>query len=98
MKPMEESRTAHPHKSSRDLLSVKLVPLTEKDDIEVYLVTFEWIMVAHKIDKTRWPHHSASQLTGRAQLAFAALPTANSDDYEAIKTADLTRYEEAYRR
>ena len=58
-------------------------------------------MVAHKIDKTRWPHHLAPQLTGRAQLAFAALPTANSDDYEAIKTAVLTRYdinEEAYRR
>ena len=101
MKLVEESRTAHPHKSSQDLLSVKLVPLTEKDDIEAYLVTFERIMVAHKIDKTRWPHHLGPQLTGRAQLAFAALPTANSDDYEAIKTAVLTRYdinEEAIRR
>ena len=46
-------------------------------------MTFERIMVAHKIDKTRWPHHLAPQLKGRAQLAFAALPTANSDDYEA---------------
>ena len=39
--------------------------------------------------------------SGRAQLAFAALPTVNSDDYEAIKTGVLTRYdinEEAYRR
>ena len=82
-------------------MSVKLVPLTEKDDIEAYLVAFERIMVAHKIDKMRWPHHLVPQLTGRAQLAFAALPTENSDDYEAIKTAVLTRYdinEEAYRR
>ena len=69
MKLVEESRTAHPHKSAQDLLSVKLVPLTEKDDIETYLVTFEQIMVAHKKDKTRWPHHLALQLTGRAQLA-----------------------------
>ena len=103
MKLVKESRTAHPHKSSQNMLSVKLVPLTEKDDIEVYLVTFERIMVAHKIDKTRWPHHLAPQLTVRAQLAqlaIAALSTAISDDYEAIKTAVLTRYdinEEAYR-
>ena len=100
MKLVKESRTAHPHKSSQNMLSVKLVPLTEKDDIEVYLVTFERIMVAHKIDKTRWPHHLPPQLTVRAQLAIAALSTAISDDYEAIKTAVLTRYdinEEAYR-
>ena len=82
-------------------LSVKLVPLNEKDDIEAYLVTFERIMEAHKVPEDRWSHYVAPQLTGRAQLAFAALPTADSGKYSAIKAAILTRYdinEEAYRR
>ena len=36
-------------------LNVKLVPLGENDgDIEAYLVTFERIMAAHKVDKNRW--------------------------------------------
>ena len=58
-------------------------------------------MEAHKVDKGRWAHYLAPQLTGRAQLAFAALPTADSGKFESIKTAILQRYdinEEAYRR
>ena len=94
-----EDKTARAKPASE--LSVKLVPLTEKDDIEAYLVTFERIMEAHKVEKDRWSHYLAPQLSGRAQLAFAALPTADSSNYEAIKTAILARYdinEEAYRR
>ena len=82
-------------------LSVKLVPLSEKDDIEAYLVTFERIMEAHKIKQDNWSQNLAPQLTGKAQLAFAALPTEDSGKYAAIKTAILARYditEEAYRR
>ena len=81
-------------------LSVKLVPLVAEDDIEAYLVTFECILTAHGIDETRWAHFLAPQLTGKAQLAFAVLPTTSSDDYEAIKAAILARYginEDAYR-
>eukprot|EP00731_Ephydatia_muelleri_P022383 Em0014g974a len=81
-------------------LSVKLVPLGAEDDVEAYLVTFERILTAHGIDENRWAHFLAPQLTGKAQLAFAALPTTSSDDYEAIKAAILARYginEDAYR-
>ena len=81
-------------------LSVKLVPLGAEDDIEAYLVTFERILTAHGIDKTRWSHFLAPQLTGKAQLAFAALSTASAGDYEAIKASILARYginEDAYR-
>lgn len=66
-------------------LSVKLVPLGAEDDVEAYLVTFERILTAHGIDEDRWAHFLAPQLTGKAQLAFAALPITSSDDYEAIK-------------
>ena len=82
-------------------LSVKLAPLSEKDDIEAYLVTFERIMTAQKVDKGRWSQFLTPQLTGRAQLAFAALPSESAADYDAIKAAVLARYninEEAYRK
>ena len=72
-------------------LSVKLVPLAENDDIEAYLVTFERIMAAHKVEKNRWSQYLAPQLSGRAQLAFAALPATSASDYDAIKTAVLAR-------
>ena len=57
-----------------ELSGVKLVPLSEKDDIEAYLVTFERVMEAHKVEKDRWAHYLAPQLTGKAQLVFAAVP------------------------
>ena len=32
---------------------VKVMKLTEKDDIEAYLTTFEWLMVAYDVKKER---------------------------------------------
>ena len=80
-------------------VDVKLVPLSVKDDIKAYLVTFERIMAAHKISKDQWPYHLAPQLTGKVQLAFAAMSSTEAKDYDTIKAAVLTRYdinEEAY--
>ena len=94
----ESTATAKwPHRT----LDVKLVPLSVKDDIEAYLVTFERIMSAHEIRKDQWPYQLAPQLTGKAQLAFAALSSTEAKDYDAIKAAILARYdvnEETYRR
>ena len=87
-----EERSASSSKGATEL-SVKLVALMERDDIESYLVTFKRIMTAHKVDKGRWPYYLAPQLTGKAQLAFAALPVSDSADYDAIKTAVLIRYD-----
>ena len=42
---------------------VKLVALTEQDDIESYLVTFERIMDAYKIPQEQWTYYLAPQLT-----------------------------------
>ena len=71
MKIVEEQRSASALKVSTEL-SMKLVTLTEHNNIESHLVTFERIMAAHKVDKGRWPHYLAPQLTEKAQLAFAA--------------------------
>ena len=79
---------------------VKLVPLYEKNDIEAYLVTFKRIMAAHEITRDQWPYRLVLQLTGKAQLAFAALSPTEARDYDAIKAVILARYdinEEAYR-
>ena len=80
-------------------MDVKLVPLSQKNDIEAYLVTFERIMPAHKIRRDQWPYCLVLQLTGKAQLAFAALLSIEARDYNTIKEAILARYninEEAY--
>ena len=90
-----------PAKLLRGIPQVKLVPLTEQDDIEAYLVTFERIMQAYDISREQWTYYIAPQLTGKAQQAFAALPTGESKDYDGVKAAILTRYgvsEETYRR
>ena len=88
-------------KASPKALQVKLVSLAEKDDIEAYLVTFEHIMHAYKIDKTYWTYHLAPQLSGRAQQAFAALSSSDVGNYDAVKATILLRYNikiESYRR
>lgn len=43
-------------------LNVKLAFLSEKDGIEAYLVTFERIMTAQKVEKERWSQYLAPQL------------------------------------
>eukprot|EP00731_Ephydatia_muelleri_P035011 Em0091g14a len=64
---------AQPVAKSGVQLSVKLVALKDDNDIESYLVTFELIMAAHKVEKEQWLHYLAPQLAGKAQLALAAL-------------------------
>ena len=76
------------------------VKLLVKDDIEMYLVTFERIMSADEIQKDKWPYHLALQLTGKAQLAFAALLSTEAKNNYVI-TANLARCdvnEETYHR
>ena len=84
-----KTKQFQPHRT----LDVKLVPLSAKDDIEAYLVTFKRIMVAHEIHKDRWPYHLAPQLTGKAHLAFATMSLTEAKDFDDIKAAALARYE-----
>ena len=52
---------------------VQLVRLTEKDDIETYFTTFERVIEAYEIDKSRWAFKLAPYLSGKAQQAYASL-------------------------
>ena len=71
---------------------VKIVKLTEQDDIEAYLTTFERIMVAYEVPKERWTFKLAPQLVGKAQQAYAAMSPDEAQDYDQLKEAILLRY------
>ena len=71
---------------------MKLTRLTEKDDIEAYLTTFEQMMEVYGIRKEKWAYKLSPQLTRKAQLAYAAMQPKKSGDYEDLKSAVLRRY------
>ena len=51
----------------------QLVRLTEKDDIETYLTTFEQVMEAYEMDKNRWTFKLAPYLSRYTRgLRFAS--------------------------
>ena len=80
--------------------AVKLTKLTEGEDIEAYLKTFERLMEAYEVPKERWAYRLAPQLTGKAQQAYAAVSSDSTRNYDEVKTAILRRYninEETYR-
>ena len=80
---------------------MKVAKLSDTDDIEGYLLTFERQMAAYEIEKSRWAFILAPQLSGRAQKAYMAIAPDESGDYHLIKKAILKRYdisEESHRR
>ena len=52
---------------------VKIAKLTEQDDIEAYLTTFERTMQTAKVGEDTWAIRLAQQLTGKGQQAYAAM-------------------------
>ena len=94
------SENAAPARRVRETDAVKLTWLSDSDDIEAYLTTFERMMGAYDIAKECWPFKLTPQLTGKAQQAYAALPPDGARDYDEVKAAILRRYninEETYR-
>ena len=74
--------------------------LTDSDDIEAYLLTFERMMLAYGVEKAHWVVRLAPQLSGKAQQAYVAMPTAEAVQYDQVKAAILRRYDinaETYR-
>ena len=83
-----------------DQEKVKLTKLSDQNNIEAYLTTFERVMTAHGVDEERWTYKLAPQLTGWAQQAYAALPADLAGTFAEVKAAILRRYdinEETYR-
>ena len=68
---------------------VKVTKLTEEDDIEAYLTTFECLMKAYEVREDRWAFKLAPQLVGKAQQANVALNSDDVKDYTKLKKAIL---------
>ena len=66
---------------------MKVMRLTDTDDIESYLTTFERLMKAYEVDKERWTFKLAPQLTGQALL-----DPSDAECYATVKAAILRRY------
>jgi hypothetical protein len=85
---------------SSDKLKSKLPKLKEGDEPDVYLKSFERLLVLHKVHKREWALRLTPLLTCKALEAFSRLSDEDSVEYEKAKTAILVRYEltsEAYR-
>ncbi|MGL5294258.1 MAG: hypothetical protein ACRC9V_10915 [Aeromonas sp.] len=74
--PLQEARSAAHH---------FLTKLTDQDDVEAYLHTFEVIATREAWDKSEWVKILAPFLTGKAQQAYYALPPAVTEDYGVLK-------------
>ena len=78
--------------SSRGDKEAKVSKLSDEDDIEVYLTTFERMMVAYGVPKDRWVFREAPQLTRKVQQAYAAMAAEDTGDYGQLKVAIFQRY------
>ncbi len=68
-----------------------LVRLTEHDDIEAYLQTFEVIAAWEGWVKEEWARIIGPFLTGEAQRAYYSLQAPRNERYDELKAEILTR-------
>ena len=71
---------------------IKLKRLTDSDDIELHLTTFERMMQAYKVDGSRWALKLAPELTGQALQAYASMDPSDAECYDSGKSAILRRF------
>ena len=78
----------------------KLQRLTESDNVEHYLTTFERVALGYSWPEDIWVLNLAPLLTGKAQSAYTSLDMERRKEYNLVKEAILKRYdinEEIYR-
>ena len=78
----------------------KLQRLSESDDVEHFLTTFERLAQAYQWPPDMWVLNLAPLLTGKAQSAYASMDMEKVREYQSVKEAILKRYdihEETYR-
>ncbi|KAL2087252.1 hypothetical protein ACEWY4_018311 [Coilia grayii] len=78
----------------------KLQKLTDEDDIEHFLITFERIARACRWPRADWSFHLIPLLTGKARGAYVHMDISDSEDYSKVKAAILAKYDvnaESYR-
>lgn len=81
-------------------LEPKLQKLTNEDDIEHFLITFERIAMACRWQRHDWVFHLVPLLTGKARGAYVHMDVDDFLDYDKVKAAILYKYDinpETYR-
>ncbi|KAL2089275.1 hypothetical protein ACEWY4_013963 [Coilia grayii] len=82
------------HETTFDVSScLKLMPKFNTEDVEVFFNAFEKIAHALEWPVEKWPILVQSAFVGKAQEAYTALNSAQSEDYRVIKNAVLHAYE-----
>ena len=99
MKALLEGATSNPipRQSQPNIYFRKL---TEADDLEAYLTTFERLVTSEMLEQQHWAFKLAPHLTGKAQQAYAALSSEEAANYTKLKEAILYKYNitiESYR-
>ena len=79
--------TGRPRRIEMRPESLKLTKLTETDDIEELLTTFERAVEAHGVEQEKRAAILAPLLTGKARLAYAAMSNDDARDYNRVKAA-----------
>ena len=67
--------------------SLKLMKLSETDDVKAFLTTFKRAIEDHGVERDKRAAILAPQLTGKARLAYAAMNDADARDYNWVKAA-----------
>ncbi|KAJ0058012.1 hypothetical protein NL108_007232 [Boleophthalmus pectinirostris] len=94
----EEEGPRYPHRPYRE---PKLLPLAPDDDIEHFLTTFERMAQVCRWPEEEWAVRLVPLLTGKARSAYVAMDMKDTEDYDKVKEAILSKYEittETYRR
>ena len=88
------------HDSFEVTKQARLVPKFEEANVDGYFAHFERTALNLGWPKECWSMLLQTVLTGKAQIAYATLPTENCADYDLVKAAVLKSFElvpEAYR-
>lgn len=78
-----------PLRDRAEVADIKLARMTEADNVEAYLTTFERVMQLGRISEELWTLKLAPQLIGKAQQAYAAMSNSEATDYKKVKEAPL---------
>lgn len=78
---------------------LRLQHLSDSEDVEHYLITFERVAVACQWPTTDWAVRLAPLLTGKARAAYVSMDQDDALEYEWVKEAILDKYinKETYR-
>ena len=70
----------------------KLQRLSESDNVEHFLTTFEYLAQAYQWPPEMWVLNLAPLLTGKAQSAYACMDMGRAREHQSVKEAILKRY------